>query len=86
MLKVSNNNISLYIVGVPVIFLLYIGHVQIAQVPDRHEPDSEGEKNYRYVLKQFEASDYVGWIGLEYIPKGKTKEGLKWINEFGYSL
>lgn len=62
------------------------GHVQIAQVPTRHEPNSDGEKNYKYVLKQFEEMNYQGWIGLEYIPKGKTETGLSWIQEFGYSM
>ena len=26
------------------------------------------------------------WIGLEYIPKNGTNEGLKWIEEFGFHL
>lgn len=64
----------------------YIGHVQIAQVPSWHEPNSDGEINYKFVLRQLEEAGYDDWIGLEYKPLGDVKEGLKWINEFGYNL
>jgi len=63
-----------------------VGHIQIAQVPDRHEPDSEGEINYPYVLNVIEETGYDGWIGLEYKAKGITVKGLKWIEKFGYNL
>lgn len=63
----------------------YIGHVQIAQVPHRHEPNIEGELNYKYILDILN-QEYNDWIGLEYKPIGDTKDGLKWIDEFGYSL
>ena len=66
--------------------LFHLGHIQIAQVPDRHEPDSEGEINYPYVLKVIEESGYDGWIGLEYKAKNDTVRGLKWIEKFGYNL
>uniref|UniRef100_T1J9V8 Putative hydroxypyruvate isomerase n=1 Tax=Strigamia maritima TaxID=126957 RepID=T1J9V8_STRMM len=62
------------------------GHVQIAQVPDRHEPDTPGEIDFRYILNLFDELGYLGWIGLEYTPKGHTVSGLKWIKDFGYSL
>jgi len=61
------------------------GHIQIAQVPDRHEPDSDGEINYKYVMLQLEQNGYNQWIGLEYKPKTDTLTGLKWIKDFGYS-
>ena len=51
----------------------------------RHEPDSLGEKNYKYVLEQLQSYEKQ-WIGLEYIPKNGTNEGLKWIEEFGFQL
>ncbi|XP_013186119.2 putative hydroxypyruvate isomerase [Amyelois transitella] len=68
------------------LFMPYVGHVQIAQVPNRHEPDTPGEINYQYVLKLLQDFGYKGWVGLEYIPKGDLKEGLKWIKNYGYSL
>jgi hydroxypyruvate isomerase len=58
-----------------------IGHIQIAGVPDRHEPD-EGEVNYRYLLKLIDTLGYDGWVGCEYIPKEKTSAGLGWIREW----
>lgn len=62
----------------------FIGHVQLAQVPGRQEPDSEGELNYAYVLGQLEANGYGDWVGCEYKPRGKTEEGLGWLRTFGY--
>lgn len=63
----------------------YIGHVQIAQCPYRHEPDTDGEVNWKYVLKTLEEY-YDDYVGCEYRPKGGTAEGLKWIKDFGYEL
>ena len=65
---------------------LFSGHIQIAQVPDRHEPNSDGEINYKYVLKLIDEGGYDGWIGLEYKPQNDTFKGLRWVKEFGYSL
>ncbi|XP_005090132.1 putative hydroxypyruvate isomerase [Aplysia californica] len=65
-------------------FLPYIGHIQIAQVPDRGEPDETGEINYPYVFSVLERVGYEGYIGLEYKPKGKTEDGLKWLRSLGY--
>ncbi|XP_057651332.1 putative hydroxypyruvate isomerase [Diorhabda carinulata] len=64
----------------------HIGHVQIAQAPDRHEPTTEGEINYKYVLEILQREGYKDWIGLEYKPLKDTEEGLKWIQDLGYSL
>ncbi|WP_028312668.1 hydroxypyruvate isomerase family protein [Derxia gummosa] len=58
-----------------------IGHVQIASVPERHEPDT-GEVNYRYVLSAVAVSGYDDYIGCEYRPlrdvHGGTTAGLGW--------
>ncbi|CAH1103094.1 unnamed protein product [Psylliodes chrysocephalus] len=64
----------------------YIGHVQIAQAPDRNEPNTNGEINFKYVLETLKREGYDDWIGLEYKPLGDTREGLKWIEELGYTL
>lgn len=55
-----------------------IGHIQIAGVPDRNEPDI-GELNYPYLFKLIDELGYTGWIGCEYRPKGDTCEGLAWM-------
>merc|ERR1712012_1087978 len=67
-------------------FLPIVGHVQIAQVPGRGEPDSAGEVNYRNVLATLDGQGYQGWVGLEYTPVGNTEEGLQWVNQWGYEL
>jgi hydroxypyruvate isomerase len=55
-----------------------IGHVQIAAVPTRREPD-EGEIAYDRLLKAIEALGYDGFIGCEYRPRGTVEEGLGWL-------
>lgn len=55
-----------------------IGHVQIAGVPDRHEPD-EGETALAHLMAQLDAQGYEGWVGAEYRPKARTEEGLGWF-------
>ena len=49
-----------------------IGHVQIAAVPSRAEPD-EGEINYASLCHAVEQLGYDGWIGAEYKPRGRTR-------------
>ncbi|XP_051867078.1 putative hydroxypyruvate isomerase isoform X2 [Pristis pectinata] len=56
-----------------------IGHVQVAQVPSRNEPDSPGEVNYNYIFNLLEKLGYKGYIGCEYTPKGNTVDGLGWL-------
>lgn len=58
-----------------------IGHVQIAGVPDRHEPDS-GEINYAYLFRLMDELGYRGWVGCEYRPKGGTSAGLGWLKDW----
>lgn len=49
----------------------FLGHIQIAQVPGRHEPDSPGELNFPYIFKLLESLSYTGYVGCEYAPKGE---------------
>ncbi|HQR53766.1 MAG TPA: TIM barrel protein, partial [Burkholderiales bacterium] len=55
-----------------------IGHVQIASVPERHEPD-DGEVNYPYLFGLLDRLGYAGWVGCEYRPRGRTEDGLGWL-------
>ena len=59
--------------------LLRIGHVQIADMPGRHEPGT-GRLDYAGVFTAVERSGYGGWIGAEYRPKASTREGLGWMH------
>ena len=56
-----------------------VGHIQVASVPERHEPDA-GEINYPYLFHLIDELGYAGWVGLEYVPKAGTSEGLGWLD------
>lgn len=58
-----------------------IGHIQIAGVPGRHEPD-RGELNYPWLFERIDALGYTGWIGCEYRPRTTASEGLGWIRPY----
>ena len=59
-----------------------IAHMQIADVPDRHEPGT-GEIGWDYVFRRIDALGYTGWVGCEYRPAGDTVAGLSWRKRFG---
>jgi 2-dehydrotetronate isomerase len=59
-------------------WLPHVGHIQIAGVPGRHEPDV-GEINYEYIFKLLDDLKYDGWIGCEYKPARGTTAGLTWL-------
>ncbi|AWK84053.1 2-oxo-tetronate isomerase [Photobacterium damselae] len=59
----------------------YIGHVQIASVPLRHEP-SEGEVNFTHIFNVLNQAGYNDWIGCEYNPRQSTEEGLTWVKSY----
>jgi hydroxypyruvate isomerase len=62
-----------------------VGHLQIAGVPERHEPDV-GEINHPYLFELIDRLVYGGWIGCEYRPRlnaaGGTSAGLGWIQPY----
>ncbi|HLI99642.1 MAG TPA: 2-oxo-tetronate isomerase, partial [Bradyrhizobium sp.] len=51
------------------------GHIQIASIPSRHEPDDE-ELNYPFLFDELDRLGYDGFVGCEYNPRGKTLDGL----------
>ncbi len=60
-----------------------VGHIQIASVPERNEPDA-GELHYPYLFGVLDALGYAGWVGCEYRPRrgvqpGATSAGLGWM-------
>lgn len=55
-----------------------IGHVQVASVPSRHEPDGE-ELNFPHVFECLDRLGYDGFVGCEYRPRGDTRDGLGWF-------
>ena len=70
-----------------------VGHIQIAGVPERHEPDT-GELNYPYLFQLIDTLSSEGgwkggsgWVGCEYKPsRGEelrgTSQGLQWLREW----
>ena len=62
-------------------YLPFIGHVQIASVQDRGEPDN-GELNFNFVIPEVYKLGYKGYIGAEYKPRKSTEEGLGWMSFF----
>ncbi|MFM9849504.1 MAG: 2-oxo-tetronate isomerase [Hyphomicrobiaceae bacterium] len=60
-------------------------HYQIANPPDRGEPD-DGEMNYRYLFRMIDESGFKGYVGCEYKPRAGTVEGLGWAQACGVKL
>ena len=60
-----------------------IGHVQIADSPDRHEPGT-GEINYPFIFQTLDQAGYDGWVSLEYRPRDSTEASLDWLTAMGY--
>ncbi len=63
-----------------------VGHIQIAGVPERNEPDV-GELNYPYLFAVLDELGYGGWVGCEYRPRagaraGGTSAGLGWLKPY----
>jgi hydroxypyruvate isomerase len=60
------------------VLLPRVGHVQVADVPGRHQPGS-GEIPYREIFALLEKRGYRGFIGAEYHPSGRTEDSLGWL-------
>jgi len=54
-----------------------IGHLQLADVPGRHEPGT-GTIDFPSLFATIDRIGYDGWIGCEYVPKTNTVDGLSW--------
>ena len=65
-----------------------VGHLQIASVPERNEPD-RGELNYAYLFALIDALSadcgWDGWLGCEYRPRTTAHEGLGWMKALAAS-
>lgn len=58
-----------------------IGHIQVADNPGRHQPGT-GEVFFDNVLDAIDCAGYDGYIGLEYVPIGRTVDSLKWLRSY----
>lgn len=61
--------------------LSYVGHVQIASVQGRAEPD-KGELDFSYIIPEISNIGYKDIIGAEFKPKTTTDAGLGWMKQF----
>lgn len=55
-----------------------IGHMQIADSPDRHEPGT-GELRFEFILGEAARLGYDGYVGLEYVPSGPSDRSFAWL-------
>jgi hydroxypyruvate isomerase len=53
-----------------------IGHVQVADVPGRHEPGT-GTVDIAGILDAIERKGYVGWVGFEYLPSMESERSVR---------
>ncbi len=67
-----------------------VGHLQIAEVPARHEPGT-GELNWPHLFALIDRlaqgpQAWSGWVGCEYNPAdpspGGTQRGLQWLRDW----
>jgi hydroxypyruvate isomerase len=64
------------------VLMARIVHIQIAGVPERHEPDI-GEVDFGHLFGVLNGLGYEGFVGCEYRPKGQTEDGLGWLGRLG---
>lgn len=56
----------------------YVGHVQVADAPGRHEPGTGGFDFGRF-FDLLEKVEYGGWVGLEYRPLISAETSFEWL-------
>lgn len=59
-----------------------IGHIQIADVPGRHQPGT-GVVDWNVFFQTLESLEYEGAVGLEYIPDGPTIDTFALLKDLG---
>ncbi len=59
-----------------------IGHIQVAGVPGRNEPDAGSEVNFPHIFSLLDKLGFDGWIGCEYRPRAATVDGLGWFQPY----
>ena len=59
----------------------HIAHYQIAGIPDRHEPDV-GDLPVAEIIAAAQVHTPDLSVGCEYVPAGRTEDGLGWMNPY----
>ena len=52
-------------------------HYHVAGNPGRHEPDRSQEISYPAIYEAIAATDFEGYVGMEYIPRGEPVASLR---------
>jgi hydroxypyruvate isomerase len=73
-LSVNGDDVAAVIAG----HTAEIGHVQIADVPGRHQPGT-GTLPIAAYLDALTARGYDGWFALEYAPQGPSADSFGWL-------
>ena len=72
-----------------IIIIHFVGHIQISQVPDRHEPSDDGTINFTAFFKRVKEIGYDGWVAGEYHAAGEKSNKVSWrlllINNYSRS-
>ena len=55
----------------------FIGHFHTAGNPGRNDMDDTQELNYRAIAQAIADSDYAGYVGHEFLPKGDALEAMR---------
>jgi len=58
----------------------WIGHIQFADFPGRHEPGT-GQIDFNQLIATIKSSGYSGYIGLEYKPFAPGAAALDWVTQ-----
>jgi len=58
-----------------------VAHVQVADVPGRHQPGT-GKAPIIAFLDDLDRAGFDGYVGLEYRPLGATRDSLRWMDRF----
>jgi hydroxypyruvate isomerase len=62
-----------------------IGHIQVADVPGRHEPGT-GSIDFPALFELVDRLGYRGWIGAEYVPSTITEDTLAWARRWVHEV
>lgn len=59
----------------------YIGHIQFADCPHRHQPDT-AQINYEAIFNYLATARYSGFVAAEYKPLNQSSQSFDWKNKY----
>ena len=59
----------------------WIGHIQFADCPGRHEPDT-AQIDYLSIFTWLKQSTYTGYIAAEYRPQSHSNQSFAWMDKY----